>query len=367
MPVAGTISTGRGATPKNVTGFLSLLAVLFLSSCDLSAPLPTVDGPEDQALLSEATGTLLTAGPGRSLVATTLPDLAQRVVRKQNGKNHEIFALSGPERDGKIALIENRADIGQHALLILDRGGKTSQTVFERPGNAIWEHVIGRSIALSPVEGRVALIGRHAVNVMHDPEASLSVGALEIWSIASGKRDPIERQALDHGLAWFSDGRRLAYTALVPQERIVAEQPGRAIGGGFARWPRVPAIMIADLATGEDQFVTVGWDPMVSPDDESILFTDATGIHWVFHLITRTARPVEWPGNWGGPVAFVREKVVLYWGLPTTGLPEQLVEKGGPIFGAKGRATLKLADFETGRFKTIAGPLDPRWVVSYGR
>jgi hypothetical protein len=124
--------------------------------------------------------------------------------------------------------------------------------------------------------------------------------------------------------------------------------------------------MVLDLATGEDRFITVGWDPIVSTDGRFILYSDLIGIHREFDLEAGVARPVEWPGDWGGPVAYVGPDLVAYWGLPTAGIPAQLEDPDRPLFSPLGRATLKVAHLKTGKFATILSPVDPRWSVSYG-
>jgi hypothetical protein len=172
--------------------------------------------------------------------------------------------------------------------------------------------------------------------------------------------------ALDRGMSWFPDGKRLAYSGLATHDVVVAQNPGAMIEGGFAQWPKIPSVMLLDLASGENRFLAVGWDPIVSTDGRFILYSDLTGIHREFDLETGTARPVEWPGDWGGPVAYVGPDLVAYWGLPTTGMPAQLEDPDRPLFAPLGRATLKVAHLKTGKFATILGPVDPRWSVSYG-
>lgn len=347
-------------------GLAAALLAFGLPGCDMTEPIGTVPGPEDPSLLAAMRGRLLAAGPLRPVVAVTLPKLTRQVIRGKSTTESNIVAVSGPDAAGRIVAIENHAQAATHALKLLQLDGGAETVIFERPGDAIWGHAVGKHIALAPTGGRLALVGRHAVMLMHNPDASLSHGPLEVWSIETRAPLPLDRLALDRRLSWFPDGQRLAYTGLATHDVVAAHAPGQGIGGGFAQWPRIPSIMILDVASSASRFVTVGWDPIVSTDGRFILYSDLTGVQREFDLAAGSARPVEWPGDWGGPVAYVGPDLVAYWGLPTAGIPEQREDPDRPLFSPLGRATLKVAHLKTGKFATVLGAIDPRWSVSYG-
>jgi hypothetical protein len=72
---------------------------------------------------------------------------------------------------------------------------------------------IGSQLALSATGGHVAFLP--ALVPVELPSAYLHVGNLEVWNVskkAGGKR---LATVLDEGLAWFPDGRRLAFVRLL--------------------------------------------------------------------------------------------------------------------------------------------------------
>lgn len=345
------------------------LPLILLASCSgPPPPLPTVDGPEDDNLLRKASGHLLVA-TSDDLLVISLPELTQRPVRH----TPSVHAVAGPDRAGRIVYVQDPRSEKKHYVRLASLDGLLDEIVLERPGDAVWDHVIGRDIALSPSGDKVAFVGKHYAPEVgpsdaHTKAGLLDYGELEVWRLGDKTRIETRVKALDRGLEFLAGGNKLVYTALLPR-REVAQALGREdVGGGFAGWSFIPAVMVLDLTTLAGEFLHVGWSPVVSPDGTQVLVSDLQREYTLVDLKRRLGRRVTLPGDRGGvAIAFMGEGLVLYWGLPTTGAPQPLVEKRSPLVAARRMETLKVASLGTGRFKTVLAPVDPRWQVSFGR
>src|SRR6185295_6305738 len=123
-------------------------------------------------------------------------------------------SVSGPDSRRRIAFIENNMLEERHSLKLLARD-KSERTLFEREGDALWQHSVGGSLALDSAGTRVAFVARAEGVEFKNPGAYLMQGELEVWTL-----DPLERiapklPALDDTLAWLPDGKHVLYTALI--------------------------------------------------------------------------------------------------------------------------------------------------------
>ncbi len=361
--------------------FLLVCFCIFALSCSSSNPpaLRTVDGPEDDTVLQNTNGFILTEEDiidevrhvllGRQIIAVSLPDMKKQVILDRKGKKG-IFAIAGPDRSGRIVYVENHKIEKKHLLKTTNLTGSTDLVIFERSGDAIWDDVIGRDIALSPSGEKVAFVGKHqTLNIDSHKRLGFLIdyGPLEVWLVEAKTPLKTNVHAVDRGMSWFPDNNQLAYTTLLPRSRILQEQPNQEISEKFGNWDKIPAVMILDLSEGTNHFLRVGWGPVVSLDGRSVLVSDVKKQYWLVDVKTRQSQLIEWPGDWGGPISFVGENLVLYFGLPTKGTKPQWTERNSSLVGPKSMGTLKVADFKTGKFKTVLSPVDPRMQVGFGK
>src|SRR5882672_7761574 len=120
-------------------------------------PLPTIDGPEEPALLEGTSGTLIALDREdlEPIQVVSLPGLTQRKVRIDD----EPYAISGPDEDGRLVYLvlddwkglHRRPTYVLHVVSLAD--GKDT-LLLERPGDLTG----GTSISLAPRGGRVALL-----------------------------------------------------------------------------------------------------------------------------------------------------------------------------------------------------------------
>ncbi len=361
---------------------ISLRLLLFLAiailttsimSCSEKPPLPTVPGPEDQALLNKAAGYILIEGcyDREGFIAITIPGLERHVIRRREGREG-FYAVAGPDKDGRIVYIENHMMEKRHLLKLTNLEGTIDITIFEQQGDAIWDSVVGHDIALSPIGGRVAFVGKHNIPDVGPPDAyqqtGIEYGPLEIWSVETKTSITTHVNAVDRGMDWFPDASMLAYTTLLPRGEVLRDPSNQEIGGGFNKWERIPSVMILDLRNGTSRFLHVGWSPVVSPDGKSVIVSDLNKQHTRVDVKTLHTQPISLPGDWmGAAISFVEKDLILYWGLPTAGSEPRFTTNNSPLVGAKSMGTLKVADIRTGHFKTVFSPIDPRAQVSFGK
>lgn len=361
-----------------------LLLWTFIISCSspTTSDIQFVEGPEDDNVLKGAAGYIVTEETTflhpnklkRELISMSLPSLKKRVIQNRQGKGG-VYTLVGPDESGRIVYAQDYFFITKnkkHELRVTTLEGISDSVIFERPGDIIWENVIGKNMALSSTGGKVAFVGKHyTIDIGSSNYGTntpfLEYGPLEVWLIET--RTPVitHAKALDMGMSWFNDGNRLAYVSLLPLAEVMVAHTQQVIEGGFKGWDRVPIVMIFDIINGTSQFLHVGWNPLVSPDGKAILLSGVNKQNKIVSVETKQSRPVSWPGDWGGAISFVGDDLILYFGLPTAGTDPQWTQRNSPLVGAKPMGTLKIANLNTGKFKTVLNYVDPRSVFSFGK
>ena len=123
------------------------------------SPAYTVDGPEEKHLVKNVRGYLVLKQRGMTgwgIRAVSLPDLKERTVLPVR-ESMQVYSLSGPDRDGRIGFIQRQLRPNRFSLRTIRLDGK-EEKIFSRPGDPIWDNVIGESLALAPQGGRVAFV-----------------------------------------------------------------------------------------------------------------------------------------------------------------------------------------------------------------
>ncbi len=350
----------------------------------------TVPGPETDKLVPATAGYVLFAFgadqpegiPAGDIVALRLPGLERTVVRPRPAVNRidmpTIHSLSGPDAEGRIAYIEDHFFVAdektrRHLLKTIRLDGTNDTALFSRPGDAMWatsngHGEIGDDLALAPVGGRVAFLSGLVNTQM--PRALLHTGTVEIWDVDKKARTKASFKALE-GLAWFPDGKRLAYVKLidpkdVPDAPTTARPQVDSFAAAFQGWRTLPAVFIRDVDAETEVFLHVGWHPVVSADGQAALLSNFEGAWRRVDVATGKSVPAAWPGMWG-PVALATQDVVLSLCLPTKGTKVQLTRHNSPLVGPKEMLSLKLARVNANEFQTVVTNIDPRTHISFGR
>jgi hypothetical protein len=344
---------------KRVITIFAVLTALSTSACSLKGvatlPMQTVAGPESKTLLPQWLGTIAHVSLQGDIVATQLPSLTTSILGKPKNAS-AVYQLSGPDKQGRVAYVLEDEDKTLFSLNVISPGGH-EKSLFTRSGAPLWDKSVGEQLSLSPSGGKIGLISHCHSTQMANPPALLWQGTLEIWKI-NGMKMKVRQQhilAADCGLSWFPDGRRLVYVELVNRAQV----PN---GSGFGRdihWPEIPIVSVLDLVTGKRETLGVGWHPIVSLDGKSVVVQEWDNSLQRIDVASRHSVPIAVPGLWGRVVA-VNGDNILYWGLPTTGTPNQFTKYNSPLSGPKQMMSIKAGVVVNREFQTVVPYADPR-------
>ncbi len=357
---------------KKLTTFLSLCILLILISCSKNNQLEfkTISSKESLGLSTDVKGILLFDRPVGGLVSISLPSKEENIIRTPGASSGTVHTVSGPDNKGRIAVIENHMKEDHHLLKVYQIDGQELSTIFERKGDALWGDEIGDFLALSPEHGYVAMVVNAPGVQLRDPDVYLHYGNLEIWDINTKELLPISQGALDYGLSWFPDGKHLAFVDLIDQSEaseIHHESiPHKNYAQTNLKWHKVPMVSVINIETGIIRPIFVGWRPIVSDDGKQILAVDFDNNWVVFSPDGSFIKFIEPPGLISPGVIYFNQNKIFYWGLPTKGTYLKTTKNNSPLVGPKPMYTLKVAEFETGKFETVIPYIDPRRHLSFG-
>jgi hypothetical protein len=345
---------------------LIFLIAIILSSCGVY--LPTVDGPESPELLQHIQGYIITDKAVGGLVAIELPSEKEIVVRKADDNHAPIHCLSGPDNKGRIAVIESGNET--YTLKIIDIGARKEREIFTRQGS-YWPHYdenYGDSFSFSNSGGMIAYIRNYKSESSFIPNRSIQIGQLVIVNSETGKIMQTEIKALDEGLAWFPDGEKLLYSAIVNRTDLpknIATSFDDNFAGEMKAWQNIPVVFQLDLKKMIARQLHVGLNPIVSRDGDSVLLQDYAKRMRLYKVSTDESTAIDIPAAKDAQVfSFIGEELFLYRGLPTKGSSQKW--RFTSTFGRVPIWTLKVAHLKSGKFKTIVQELDIHRRVSFG-
>jgi hypothetical protein len=374
--------TGASMKRLALARILCVAAILAFANCTLVAGDPdagTIKGPEAADLASGIHGYVV-MWEAAGITALALPDCKQRVIVPPSADGTaSIHAISGPDADGQIVYVEDHRhendQDNRHLLKTIKLDGTQEAVIFTHKGSALWATTaaghgeIGQHLALAPAGGRVALL--HRVKSKQLPGALLSAGEMEIITLADGVSHATRVIALDEPMSWFPDGKRLAYSRLTTRAKLPKTTPGFDSFKSYFdnEWDELPAIYAFDTASGKDELLCVGWQPVIASDGKAAFIGGwgKKGFSWSrLDLQTRTFSEVSLPGLTQGIVAAPSQELLIYFGLPTAGTAVKQMKAFSPLRGPRPLQTIKVASIGSRRFQTIIPYADPRFAVSFG-
>lgn len=370
-PLLWTLGIAAVLTVGLVTFLVARIGFQMLrSEPPLSARAPARDQSRLPKLPDDLQGTVLFVES--DLISIDLPTLAETKAWKRSGRPN-LHSIAGPDKKGRVAMIVNDMMGGQHALTVRDLKSGSEFKLFDRKGDALWGDIptgmeyVSETLALSPDSGQLALGVDMPSFQIHNPDALVHQGPLEIWDLATKKSRRLALNIADCGFSWFPDGQHLAVVELVSPS---AAQPVSTKGDKFMESFRsanvIPVISILDTATGKRIQMHQGWQPIVSDDGKTILASD-----YEFHLrlidvATMSSRPVSLPGFYGAAIAVIGSEAAIYLAEQPTG-EERLTEHNSPLVGPKNMPRIAYAKFNASAAQPVVGYVDPRWQVSFGQ
>jgi hypothetical protein len=362
------------------------LVIVCVSSEDVAAQEQSIEKPEAKDVVARVSGYVIWAKSRTDVFALALPSMKEHVVRRTVAPGADFYptihAISGPDRRGRIAYIEDQAFAAsdkdrKHLLKTIQIDGKDDTEVLSRPGSALWATTraghgeIGAHLALAPTGGKVAFLNALVEKQM--PKALLHEGNIEIWDVERKVKHEVTAKAIDQPLSWFPDGKRLAYVTLVSRDMLPRETLGLAEFGEYfgEKWDEVPANFVLDIENGKSSLMHIGWTPVVAFDGKSVLvggWDKRSQFSWRQFLVEgQKSVAVKWPGDAGGAIAMPAKDVVIYRGLPTAGAPREFTKSNSLVGGPKPMVTLKVALLDLDEFQTVLPQVDSRDPVSFGR
>jgi hypothetical protein len=346
--------------------FTALPAIAILGGCSVAQSQPKwapVPGPETPGLMAGLHGTLVTATADDGIVVISLPSGRQSVLRPSPIPASGLgpaTAVSGPDAAGQVAYFEELDK--RFRLNVTSLSHRRTRTIFTRSESTIWGSV-GRSFALSPVGNKVVFLSRLRDQQMENPQLIFEEGTVELWDIAHSTERDLTVPALDLGLSWFPDGKRLAYVQFDP---ISAVTDARDFGAAYAGWAKLPVTYVLDTVTGARTRLGVGWYPVVSTDGARVVLHNGQ-----YHprLVAASGLtpsvPISVPGL-SNYVLSLDGKFVIYAGFPTVGRPQRLTKYNSPLSGPKEMPSVKVAVINSHQFQTIIPYHDMRDPISFG-
>jgi len=365
-------------------------AVIAFGASIATAYAGEVPGPEAKDLLKQIAGYLLEARRDQ-IVVLSIPDCKATVLRPMRAEHAydfpSVYTLSGPDRDGRIAYIEDHS--AKHLLKSIRVDGGGDKAIFARPGKATWPTTssvkggIGQYLALSPIGGHVAFLSELSDRQM--PGALFPQGTIEVWSIVKNERLTSKAGAVDQPMSWFPDGRRLAFVRFVDRRNLPKKgiQVGEFVPDNYRQdWNELLAVHVLDIESGRTEFLSLGEVPVVSADGKTVFVgswvprpsakgTLESQLLWKrVDLATGKVVDVTWPYAHGfeqanGLIANPSDDLVLYWGLPTPGAPIKR-SWSGSFRAGMALVTINVALLNSNRFQTVIPYIDRRHPVSFG-
>lgn len=363
---------GKLETSKHNNIILIMAAVLILwvwgvFSHDRNPPrFITVPGPETIGMKDTLHGSILMTRPGGGLVQYTLPNIEKQFIRTPGKVAGIVHGISGPDNSGRIVYIENHMMAKKHKLKVKNLTNGVEDTIFTRPGDALWGRAIGDELSLSPVGGLVTVL----FNGDYHKE-----GDITIWDIKSHQQLPFKIRGVDRGFAWFPDAKKLLYVKLLPIETVLnliysglITMTGLELDKELknVNYP-IPVIYQLDLNTGLSMPLSIGMTPQVSKDGKYII-SKSLDRSWTYYNIFLNIFQKTFKRGMAnrGPIALLDSSHALYWSYPTEGTVPKMTTNNSSFVGKKQMLSIKIVNMKTGEFETLLPYVDPRTRISYG-
>ena len=333
---------------------------------------PPLDLPSTHPAKAKAAATtwVVLDEPVGGIVAYRVDSGERRVVVASDRRRPALHSLSGPDRSGRIAYVENYMSADFHRVKTVAFDGSREQLVEHREGDALWQSAIGDYLGLSPRGHHLAAIG-DIKKTRRDSttDAILQMGKLLIWDLAEGERQSDEHDALDGPLSWSRDGNQLCFIGINGKgngRQLLREYgvDSAAYAEELLTWWIVPIACLFDRETGKTSFVCPAEEAFLSLDGEYLLVSDHRGRHQLLNLRWKSSRTLDLAG--ARPIQLISSDRLLVLGpVDPTSVPV-FTKNNSPFVGPKRMLPLATLDLKTRQSRVILEYVDPRRNISLG-
>jgi hypothetical protein len=361
------ISMMLNINKKLMNIIIIFVGVLFIG-CTSALSFSSADNPESDDLLRQLNGYIIIDKPKGGIVAIELPSNKEIIIRQPWGISNPVKALGGLDKQGRIAFIDSDLGSKTYSLKIINISTKKETEVFTRPGS-YWPHEkqnYGKSFSFSDTGGLAAFVKNYKDDSSLIPNDYVSIGDLEIVNTEKRSTVKTDINILDMGIDWFPDGEKLVYVALMPKDKINKDLTTKfadGFGSEMMTWHSTPVIVLLNLADMSTKQLHIGWNPIVSKDGSLILIQDYKGRIRLYDVSSGDSIPVNVPiGEECRVFSLIGKDFLLYKTIPATGRKHRLTS----TFGITPYWTLRVAQMNTTKYKTVIQHLDEHRIVSYG-
>ena len=354
-------------TQKNKLMFhlIVFIICILLLSCSLVYPVTREVITETDDLFLQLKGYIIIDKPG-DISAIELPFVKHSDIIERCKADGRIKALSAPDKKGRVAFISD--DLKTYSLSIVDMWTKKEIKIFTRQGSS-WPHEkdnYGRSIAIADNNGIVAYVRNYKSDSRLIPDDYLDIGSLKIVDIEKKSEIDTDVNVIDKGMAWFPGGDKLLYSGLVPKLKVdkkLKTQFEDGFGNSMINWQSIPVVMTLDLKDMSTRQLHIGWNPHVTGEGSAIVIQDYEGRIRLYDIARGDSIPVNVPIDERCHVfSSIGKDYLLYKTIPY----KDRKQRWTSTFGRTPLWTLRIAQMNTKRFKTVVQDLDKHRRVSYG-
>jgi hypothetical protein len=325
-----------------------------LDFVELTEPVALYEG-ESSGLRRTVQATVVIAAPRERAVIALDVASGRRQKLTASPTDGPIWQLSAPDRRGAVAIVTNGPGESRYAIQLLLDGQE--HRILSGAGDPLWDAPVG-PLALSDNGQWLLAVTQPATDARYQP---LFVGHLRCWNTSTGEERMLRAEptlALGELPGWWPSRQEVVYAAPGPLGRAATTPLAPSLQPD-------PQIRRLDLATGSEEVLVSGHQPVLSSDGLSMLFQRPDRRDWDWWAADgATIRPMPRLRGLRTPLALVDSRFLIYTGESSTGAPAGLTTANSPLVGPKAMLSLKVADLVTGAYETLLDGIDPRRVLA---
>ncbi len=276
--------------------------------------------------------------------------------------SYDNYLVSGPDLQGSVVFVENYRR--RSGIVKSSTDGKHLEII--KSSKDLPDNIYITNIVLSKNSMLASLCIKNQLFSFYAGEPVTKNGYIEVLDINKKSNqvfDLANTLISINYINWFADGKHLAYVDFVPKSSLSDKlQKELKENKNFSVLPEnhndgyIPVVYSLDIETGNKEALTLGRNPVISLDNNSILVMDYKNQCWLTNLSANTSKEVTLPGLIR-PIGFIRKNLILYLCSSTQINQGAKIDERAPVI-------LKIADIETGKIQTLLSGIPPRANIS---